>query len=377
MSLRIFLFALITLLWGACAPADEVLVLGERPPVPQWQVETGGAIDRAPQVVDDVVVVIPQNGHMMALDRYDGQERWQYPRSVWHRAFAVDEQRVYVGVQGGQVAALNAGSGKEVWLTDLGIEVQVPPLVYQDLLLVSTTFVGPGLESNPQGRAALFALDRETGAIRWSFESENYILQTPAVAAGRVFVGGSYLNPEVDVEEGGPTQLYALSLADGSWLWRYRAEDGFIKSIYATEERVAYLPYQDFITGLDARTGRQVWRGDTGNWVPAMAGEGRVLYFGSANTQVHAWDISTGSVRWNYNIGGGAFNYVLGAPALQAGMLYFLTQQGDMLALDAASGEERWQIHTGIAAREGVSVAGNWLYVGDSEGVVYGYQARP
>ena len=65
---------------------------------------------------------------------------------------------------------------------------------------------------------------------------------------------------------------------------------------------------------MDAATGKMRWRLDTGNWVPTLSGAGNVIYYGSANTVVHAINADTGEVVWQFNIPEGTFNYVLGAP---------------------------------------------------------------
>jgi len=347
-------------------------------PTLAWQYAAGGAIDRPPQRVGDVLVFAPRGGPLTALDAEKGTLRWQFdpPEGLWHRAFSADAKRVYIGLVGGRLAALNANSGDVLWDAELGINVQVPPRVQGETLFAASTFVGPGLEANPQGQAKLFALDARSGVIRWAFTTDNYILQTPFAAGETVYVGGSYLDPEVNVEEGGLMRLYALSAVDGSQKWVYTAEDGFLKAIYATDTRVAYVAYRDFISGVDAQTGELVWRGDTGNWVPSLTGSGERVFFGAANTLVHAWDMATGASLWVYNIEGEPFNYVLGAPVFQDEKVYLLSQRGDMIALDAADGRELWRVSTGIEAREGLSVLGEWLYIGDAAGNVYAYRLR-
>ena len=345
-------------------------------PALAWRYAAEGAIDRPPLRVGDVLVFAPRGGPLTALDAESGTLRWQFdpPEGLWHRAFSADAGRVYIGLGDGHLVALNASSGAVLWDTELGINVQAPPRVQRDTLFAASTFVGPGLEANPRGQAKLFALDVRSGGIRWAFTTDNYILQTPYATDDTVYVGGSYLDPEVNVEEGGMMRLYALSAVDGGQKWVYTAEDGFLKALYATDTRVAYVAYQDYISGVDAQTGELVWRGDTGNWVPSLTGSGERIFFGAANTLLYAWDVTSGAPLWVYNIAGEAFNYALGAPVFQNGKIYLLSQRGDMIALDAADGRELWRVSTGIKAREGLSVFGEWLYIGDAAGGVYAYR---
>ena len=147
-------------------------------------------------------------------------------------------------------------------------------------------------------------------------------------------------------------RVYALNASDGSVKWTYESEDGFTKQIYATENVVSYIAYQDFLVGVDADSGELLWRKDTGNWVPTLAGYQDVVYYGSANTVVHAIQADSGESLWTYNIPEGTFNYLIGAPVLLGNELVFLTQVGEIFSLDSTTGEFLWQISTGVANTE-------------------------
>ena len=274
------------------------------------------------------------------------------PEGLWERALAGAGKTIYVGLRGGKIAALDARDGTLRWQTSLGIEVQAPPVIDQDTLFVPTTFVGPGLAGDPDGRAVLFALRAKNGELLWRFESQAYILQTPFVNSEQVYVGGSYSNPAVTVDEGGPLRLYALSRQDGDLIWQVDALDGYVKSLYAHDGYLCYIAYTDFVPGLDAGSGEELWRQETGNWVPALSGFEGTIYFGSANTVIHARDIRDGSLIWNYNIPEGSFNYALGAPVRAGDSLYFLTQRGEIFALNALDGSLQWSLAT-ESARQG------------------------
>lgn len=372
---RFLLLLLILLTINACSP---------RPPREgalnlAWTFATTGAINHAPLIVRDTVIIAPAGAQLIALDLHKGRERWRFaPASgIWERAFASDGQRVFVGLKDGSIASLDVASGNLLWQTSLGINMQVPPLVSEGWVIAPTTFVGPELEPDTHGRAGLFALDAQTGAQRWAFHSDNYILQTPARSGDRLYVGGNFYDPN-PIDEGGHTRIYALDYATGAPRWTYESEDGFPKRLYATATTVTFVGYQDFMNGVDAESGQLRWRFDTGNWTPSFLGAGEMVYFSSANTRVFALNVNTGETVWEFNIPGGSFNYLLDAPVLLDGRLYFLTQQGQFFALDAATGELLWQAGTALAAaRTSPALAGEWVVMGDIEGAVYGYQHSP
>ncbi len=361
------------LLVAACAPAksapDQTLDLA-------WTTQTDGAINQTPLIVGNAVILSPSTAPLLSLDLETGSPKWAFspPEGVWERAYASDGERVFVGLKDKTIVALNVSNGKIIWQKDLGINMQVPPLVSAGVVYVPTAFVGPELTPDEHGRAKFFALDAETGDELWVFESDNYILQTPAIYGGTLYLGGNFydLRP---IDEGGHTRIYALNLADGSPLWAYESEDGFPKRLYATQDTVVFVAYQDFMNGVDTHTGELRWRFDTGNWTPSFLGAGETVYFSSANTQVFAVNADTGETLWAFNIPEGTFNYLLDAPLLLEGKLYFLTQQGDFFALDAQSGNLLWQFKTDVStARMGPAIGNGWVIIGDIDGKVYGYK---
>ena len=367
------LLPLILLLLIGCAspsPApDSDLTLA-------WTIQTDGAINQTPLIVGDVILLAPSSAPLLALDLETGSEQWAFspPEGIWERAYASDGERVFVGVKDKTIAALYISDGKMIWQKDLGINMQVPPLVSDGIVYVPTAFVGPELTPDVHGRAKLFALDAQTGKEIWVFESDNYILQTPAIHGDALYLGGNFYDPR-PIDEGGHTRIYALNLADGSPLWNYESEDGFPKRLYATQETVVFVAYQDFMNGVDAQTGKLRWRFDTGNWTPSFLGAGEAVYFSSANTQVFAVNADTGETLWQFDIPEGTFNYLLDVPVLRDGTLYFLTQQGDFFALDAATGDLLWQSKTQVsAARMGPAIENGWVVIGDIEGKVFGYK---
>lgn len=342
-----------------------------------WTFETGAPLNFAPVVAGDKVLTTPLGGHLYALDAATGKVKWEYnpPEGVWDRSHETDGENVYVCLQGGKLAALDAANGKELWRTELGINCQRQGHIAGDTIYVPTTFVGIGLPGTPLTGAKLFAVNRADGKIKWSFTSETYLLQTPTTNSDTVFVGGSYKDPNFKEEEGGPARYYALDAKTGEKKWEMLSVDGLVKALYATEEVLSFIAYQDFIQTFDAKTGKFLWKRDTENWTPSLTGKDGVVYFGSANTFVHAWAAKDGKVLWRYNIPGGrAFDYLLIKPILTDGRLYFMSQRGYVYALDPKDAKELWAYSTGMNSRVGISVGNGHIYMGDKDGRVYGYK---
>jgi len=340
-----------------------------------WSAETGAPINLPPVVVENRVLVIPKGGPLIAFETASGKEMWRYTpaEGVWSRGMGSDGKRVFVCLKDSALAALNPADGALLWKIDLGINCQRPPLVSNNTIYVSTAYVGTDLPNNIFTGAKLFSIDPASGRIKWAFTSDNYLLQVPFRYGDTVYVGGNYRNTGNLVDEGGHNRIYALDNKTGQAKWTYESELGIPKALYATAERLAFVGYQDFLVGIDTANGKEVWRRDTGNWVPSLAGVGDLVYYGAANTVVHAWEMSSGKTRWKFNIPGGSFNYLMGKPVFVEDTMYFKSHKGMLYALDRLDGSVLWSHPTDIETRTGLSVSGRSLYIGDSKGRVYAY----
>jgi outer membrane protein assembly factor BamB len=341
-----------------------------------WRVDTGKVINHPPLVIGNRVLVIPKGLPLTAYDKSNGTVKWTYAptEGLWTRGMGSDGTRVFVCLKGGDLAALDGKEGTLLWRIKLGINCQRQPHIADGSLYVSTALVGQGITTESYTGAKLFSINPANGKTNWVFTSENYLLQTAYQKAGTVYVGGSYINPKIKVDEGGPARFYALNSQTGQQKWIYESDDGLPKALYATKNRLIFVGYQDYMNALDVTNGKLVWRRDTGNWVPSVIGQGDVLYYGSANTKVHAWNTADGKSHWQFNIPGGDFNYLLIKPVIADSRLYFMSQRGTVFALNLKDGTEIWSQPTGMDSRVGPSVSGDSLYMGDSSGTLYAYK---
>ena len=74
---------------------------------------------------------------------------------------------------------------------------------------------------------------------------------------------------------------------------------------------------------------------------PAVWNE--AVYFGSGDGNVYALDAATGGVKWKFQTG----DVVHASPAIADGQLYIGSWDSYFYALDAASGKELWRFKTG------------------------------
>src|SRR5712671_1326163 len=162
------------------------------------------------------------------------------------------------------------------------------------------------------------------------------------------------------------TQLYALDEHSGALLWKFTTEGErrfSARHLHGAEPAAEVMP-DPFDVFLSS---------------PAIAGG--LIYFGSGDGNVYALDAASGALRWKFHTG----NVVHASPAVAAGTLYVGSWDSYFYALDAATGKQRWRFKTGedpaIHNQEGIQssavVADGMLYFGTSDsGLVHALDAR-
>ncbi|WBB58107.1 serine/threonine-protein kinase [Streptomyces sp. WMMC500] len=97
-----------------------------------------------------------------------------------------------------------------------------------------------------------------------------------------------------------------------------------------------------------------------------------VVYFGSLDGNLYAVDAATGKSRWAFATGRG----VDSSPTVAGGVAYVGSLDGMLYAVDTATGQQRWA----FSARAGISsspaLADGVVYVGSLDGGLYAVDAR-
>ena len=302
-----------------------------------------------PVVVDGVVYAGGLDGALYAVDAGSGAQRWRLATGAIGEvaAPAVADGVIYAGAQGGTVLAVDAASGQERWRVELGegsvANVPLPTLA-------------DGVVYAGGGEGILLAVDAASGAERWRLAVGGEAIGAPAVAGGLVFVTAA-----ADIG-GGSAELVAVEAATGAERWRVAVGNQPLHAAPTTDGELVYVPGQGedemaALFALEAVSGVERWRYDTGGFVvgnPAMA-EGHV--FVATNHALIGLDAATGQEVWRVD---DVESGLLSAPppAIADGMVYVFagrvdpiadTQSGVLLAVEAASGSERWRYETGFA----------------------------
>lgn len=217
--------------------------------------DRGRTFYATPAVSDDMVVVGDYDNILTALNPDTGAEIWSFEsdRSPFIGAATISNGLVYAGSADGIVHALNPDNGAEVWSFEADQGIWAEPLVVEDTLYI------PSLDKH------LYALDAETGELRWRFPDNGdsltppmgAIVSAPTYHEGTLFFG-SFNN-----------YLYALDAESREIIWQYEATN-WVWSGPAIDEATGTLVAADLdghVFALDVETGDELWTADVGGRV--------------------------------------------------------------------------------------------------------------
>jgi eukaryotic-like serine/threonine-protein kinase len=292
---------------------------------------------------------------------------------------AVVGQHVYLTTGDGRTLALDRHTGQSLWEFHTGWLSSATPAVAGDAVIFT---IRPG---------RVLSLQRQTGALRWETHMTSPIVASPIVVNGTVYIGSA------------DKKLYALDAATGRQRWAFATQDWIVSAVAYADDRVIVASQDSRLHVVGAETGRRRLVYETGKGRHIGAGpaiQGDLVYFCSLGGRVWAidWRATTyplerallfwrstlylwgvlleppmqkGSV-WSRRVGGD----VRHTPAIAHNTVYVTSLQGKVMALDAATGTERWRTDLGTDISAPPTVAGGSVLIGSKSGVVFGLDAH-
>ena len=233
----------------------------------------------------------------------------------------VDGDLIYVASAEGTIEAITLEKGKSVWDADL------------EQLLVGGVGVGDNAIFVGTATGEVVALNKQNGEVLWSIELGGEVLAAPQTKDGIVYV---------QTFDG---QMLALKVEDGERLWSFRNN----------------LP----VLTLRGTSTPMIFRDS--------------IIAGFANGRVISFELDTGAVRWNTRVtvakGDSEIQRIIDidAPILENnGLIYAVSYQGKIAAIDPSSGRRLWANDTSSYA--GMSVGFGNIYVVAEDGSVTAFE---
>jgi len=178
--------------------------------------------------------------------------------------------------------------------------------------------------------------------------------------------------------------------------WKFPTGDRIMSSPVA-DGKVLYFGGDDGnIYAVDAETGRQIWKRATGGPAPCTpAVANGTVYAGSYDGKFYALNAQTGAIKWKFATEGekrfeakgihglqpksqtiaDQFDVYLSSPVVVQGVVYFGSGDGNLYALDAATGELKWKFKTGDVIHASPAYADGVLFVGSWDSYFYAVDA--
>jgi len=204
------------------------------------------------------------------------------------------------------------------------------------------------------------------GSLKWKNNQFNgEVLEAPGYANGTLYVSTSYFawtGPIGSSSYYSYGKLYAIDASTGSVKWSF-LDSTFSTAIPLATDSEIYLPQHGYIAGANPTTGVRNWAALVSNglpWTPLIAGD--TLYTATAPLYTGYYSITALSIKtrkplWTTPIG---YNPP-GGFKIANDLLVFTTGTGALMALDKATGMQKWTVSD--QQYDGVHVAnGNTLF---------------
>jgi len=192
--------------------------------------------------------------------------------------------------------------------------------------------------------------------VKWTFHTSGQVISSPAVAGGVVYAGSTDGN------------FYAVDRETGTQKWKFEAKSRISASPAVAGGLVYFGAYNGSFYALDAATGQVKWKFQTAGehrytakhldglqpaaesmpdpwdcYLSSPAVWNSAVYFGSGDGNIYALDAATGALKWKVQTG----DVVHSSPAIAHGTLFIGSWDSFFYALDAVTGKEKWRFKTG------------------------------
>ena len=201
--------------------------------------------------------------------------------------------------------------------------------------------------------------------VRWKFkagddENRASIENNPTIAGDTVYVPDSN------------GVLHALALADGKVRWTYKSEGGFATTPLVLKDRIYLGDLDGLLHCISADKGQKIWAFESGASIHASANvspDGKVILFGNDGAEVFGVDAASGKELWRGK-GGDRIN---ACPAVGHDAAFFTGCDARLVAHDLKDGKERFAIELGGMAPGSPTLLDDRIIAATGEGSVLAY----
>jgi outer membrane protein assembly factor BamB len=230
------------------------------------------------------------------------------------------------------------------------------------------------------------------GKVKWRFHTAGQVISSPAIAGNNIYVGSTDGN------------FYAVDREKGTQKWKFEAKSRITSSAAVADGIVYFGAYNGAFYALDASNGQLKWKFETGGerrfsakhlhgsqpaaetmpdpwdcYLSSPVVANGTVYFGSGDGNVYALNAASGAVQWKFKTG----DVVHASPAIANGTVFIGSWDSYFYALDAANGKERWRFKTGddfdihnqVGIQSSAAVMDGTVYFGCRDSNLYALDA--
>ena len=207
-----------------------------------------------------------------------------------------------------------------------------------DDMIESTAAVAGGTVYVGALDGILYAIDAQTGEKRWTYQANSSIKASPAIHDGVVYFGD------------GDGVFHAVDINTHKTRWQFSTEGEIISSANFAGDRVLFGSYDGFLYCLNRENGELVWKFETegyvhgtpGVWTQSASESGDAANFvilTGCDSYLRVINIDDGTQTQQVDLGA----YVGASPAISQDRVYCGTYGTEILGIALDIGEIAWR----------------------------------
>lgn len=350
---------------------------------PVFRVDAGdgqdGRITSAPIVTGGRAYVLDAEARVSAFDARTGARSWSVSlapeeergREGYGGGLAAVGGTIFATTGFGEVVALRASDGGEIWRQRFGAPFRAAPAATEGVV------VAVGRDNQAYG------LDPATGQITWR-------LQGATADAGLLGGASPAISGNVAIVPFASGEIIAVAWPQGRRAWTAVVSGGrrglarsAISDVTGDPVIVGPLVIAANQSGrtvaIEGSTGRRIWTAEIGSTGPIWAA-GEALFVMGDDARLARLSARDGSVVWDRQLRQfddpedreGAIGY--SGPVLVGGKVLITDSRGDLRAYNAETGEPAGKADLSDGSVTGPVAAGGLVYVLDEDGTLHAFR---
>jgi len=232
----------------------------------------------------------------------------------------IDKNKVITSNTAGDIFALDLKSGKKLWSYRTGGKVYSTPAVWKGIVVAGSS------------DHFIYAVNVENGKLLWKVQTDKAVLGSPLLHDGVAFIGGS------------DGKFRALDIKTGKLRWSFDLVKGFVSTLPTYYlGNIIFGSWGNGFYALDAKTGKLSWEWNNGHanrMFSAAAcnpvGVNNRVFVVAPDRFMTALDAKNGTVVWREKKDSIRVRESMGL-AVNKKQVYVKTMDGDLLGISSTS----------------------------------------